>query len=200
MFKLIDSFAPFFVFNDTLYCILCDLVLKCLLIYYKAYCFLYGPVEVYQNLYLIVFQDAYNNVSRDLKVTHLLATIHNGQQSEEARQMAAVLLRRLFTSEFLEFYKEVSKMHANAYHIISQVIIIFYTYMYICMYFNFSHLTCAYNYDSIKFIIFIVFFSHLSAVSFLFSLTYFIFIFAKINIYTLIVKAKTKKLVQKEKL
>lgn len=50
---------------------------------------------------------------RDLKVTHLLATIHNGQQSEEARQMAAVLLRRLFTSEFLEFYKEVSKMHAN---------------------------------------------------------------------------------------
>lgn len=45
---------------------------------------------------------------RELKVTHLLATIHNGQQSEEARQMAAVLLRRLFTSEFLEFYKEVS--------------------------------------------------------------------------------------------
>lgn len=52
-------------------------------------------------------EDAYNNVSRELKVTHLLATIHNGQQSEEARQMAAVLLRRLFTSEFLEFYKEL---------------------------------------------------------------------------------------------
>lgn len=52
-------------------------------------------------------EDAYNNVPRDLKVTHLLATIHNGQQSEEARQMAAVLLRRLFTSEFLEFYKEL---------------------------------------------------------------------------------------------
>lgn len=46
---------------------------------------------------------------RELKVTHLLATLHNGQQSEDARQMAAVLLRRLFTSEFLEFYKEVSK-------------------------------------------------------------------------------------------
>ncbi|GBP06317.1 Importin-5 [Eumeta japonica] len=52
-------------------------------------------------------EDTYNNVPRDLKVTHLLATIHNGQQSEEARQMAAVLLRRLFTSEFLEFYKEL---------------------------------------------------------------------------------------------
>ncbi|XP_075146226.1 karyopherin beta 3 [Haematobia irritans] len=52
-------------------------------------------------------EDAYNNVPRELKVTHLLATIHNGQQSEEARQMAAVLLRRLFTSEFLEFYKEL---------------------------------------------------------------------------------------------
>lgn len=52
-------------------------------------------------------EDAYNNVPRELKVTHLLATIHNGQQSEEARQMAAVLLRRLFSSEFLEFYKEL---------------------------------------------------------------------------------------------
>lgn len=52
-------------------------------------------------------EDAYNNVPRELKVTHLLATLHNGQQSEEARQMAAVLLRRLFTSEFLEFYKEL---------------------------------------------------------------------------------------------
>ncbi|KAM7363450.1 karyopherin beta 3 [Cochliomyia hominivorax] len=52
-------------------------------------------------------EDAYNNMPRELKVTHLLATLHNGQQSEDARQMAAVLLRRLFTSEFLEFYKEL---------------------------------------------------------------------------------------------
>jgi len=43
-------------------------------------------------------------------VTHLLGNIQNGQQSEEARQMAAVLLRRLFTTEFLEFYKEVSRV------------------------------------------------------------------------------------------
>ncbi|XP_067614434.1 importin-5 [Eurosta solidaginis] len=52
-------------------------------------------------------EDAYNNLPRDVKVTHLLGTIQNGQQSEEARQMAAVLLRRLFTSEFTEFYKEL---------------------------------------------------------------------------------------------
>lgn len=54
-------------------------------------------------------QDTYNNLSRELKVTHLLGNLHNGQQSEEARQMAAVLLRRLFTSEFMDFYKDVSR-------------------------------------------------------------------------------------------
>lgn len=53
------------------------------------------------------FQEAYNNLSRELKVTHLLGNIQNGQQSEEARQMAAVLLRRLFTTEFFDFYKGV---------------------------------------------------------------------------------------------
>ncbi|EDW67063.1 importin-5 [Drosophila virilis] len=52
-------------------------------------------------------EETYNNLSREVKVTHLLGNIHNGQQSEEARQMAAVLLRRLFTSEFMEFYKEL---------------------------------------------------------------------------------------------
>lgn len=52
-------------------------------------------------------EDAYNNVPREVKVTHLLATLHNGQQCEEARQMAAVLLRRLFSTDFSEFYKEL---------------------------------------------------------------------------------------------
>lgn len=62
---------------------------------------------------------------RELKVTHLLATIHNGQQSEEARQMAAVLLRRLFTSEFLEFYKEVSFLLFlfNHFYLLSRICI-----------------------------------------------------------------------------
>lgn len=52
-------------------------------------------------------EEAYNVLPREVKVTHLLGNIHNAQQSEEARQMAAVLLRRLFTSDFNEFYKEL---------------------------------------------------------------------------------------------
>ncbi|XP_055850061.1 importin-5 [Episyrphus balteatus] len=52
-------------------------------------------------------EEAYNNLPRNVKVTHLLAALHNGQMGEEARLMAAVVLRRLFTSDFLEFYKEL---------------------------------------------------------------------------------------------
>ncbi|EDV47806.1 importin-5 [Drosophila erecta] len=58
-------------------------------------------------------EDAYNNLARELKVTHLLSNIQNGQQSEEARQMAAVLLRRLFTTEFMEFYKGIQPESQN---------------------------------------------------------------------------------------
>lgn len=52
-------------------------------------------------------EDAYNNLPREVKVAHLLGTIHNGQQADEARQMAAVLLRRLFSTEFQEIYTEL---------------------------------------------------------------------------------------------
>ncbi|XP_068157334.1 importin-5 [Drosophila tropicalis] len=58
-------------------------------------------------------EEAFNNLPRQVKVTHLLGNIHNGQQSEEARQMAAVLLRRLFTTDFLEFYKEIPTESQN---------------------------------------------------------------------------------------
>ncbi|XP_037944288.1 importin-5-like [Teleopsis dalmanni] len=60
-------------------------------------------------------EDAYNELPRAVKVTHLLGSIHNGQQAEDHRQMAAVLLRRLFTSEFLDFYKEVNTRYCIAY-------------------------------------------------------------------------------------
>lgn len=40
-------------------------------------------------------------------MTHLLAAIQNAQLSEECRLMAAVVLRRLFTSEFYDFYSKV---------------------------------------------------------------------------------------------
>jgi len=42
------------------------------------------------------------------KVTFLLTTICNGTQAEEMRAMAAVLLRRLFSSEFMDFYPKVT--------------------------------------------------------------------------------------------
>lgn len=42
------------------------------------------------------------------KITHLLLAISTATLAEEARLMAAVVLRRLFTSEFQEFYPLVS--------------------------------------------------------------------------------------------
>lgn len=54
-----------------------------------------------------MIQEAYNNLPVESKVTYLLATICNGTLAEEMRAMAAVLLRRLFSSEFMEFYPKV---------------------------------------------------------------------------------------------
>lgn len=54
-------------------------------------------------------QEKYNNLPVDVKVTHLLAAIHTSTLKEEARHMAAVILRRLFASEFQEFYTAVSR-------------------------------------------------------------------------------------------
>nr|CAD7590239.1 unnamed protein product [Timema genevievae] len=51
--------------------------------------------------------DTYNNLPVGSKVTYLLAALHNATMSEEAKQMAAVLLRRVFSSEFLEFYPKL---------------------------------------------------------------------------------------------
>nr|CAD7437675.1 unnamed protein product [Timema bartmani] len=52
-------------------------------------------------------EDTYNNLPVGSKVTYLLAALHNATMSEEAKQMAAVLLRRVFSSEFLEFYPKL---------------------------------------------------------------------------------------------
>lgn len=43
----------------------------------------------------------------DSRVVHLLNTVHNVAQREEERQMATVLLRRLFTQDFADFYPAV---------------------------------------------------------------------------------------------
>ncbi|KAM8701705.1 hypothetical protein ACLKA7_011560 [Drosophila subpalustris] len=47
-------------------------------------------------------------LSQELKATNLLDSICNVYQPEELRQLAAILLRRLFKSEFVEFFKKQS--------------------------------------------------------------------------------------------
>lgn len=41
------------------------------------------------------------------KVSHLLGAIHNANLGDEARQMSAVLLRRVFSNDFMEFYPKL---------------------------------------------------------------------------------------------
>jgi hypothetical protein len=55
-------------------------------------------------------QEAYNNVAIESRVTFLLSAILNDALGEELRQMAAVLLRRLFSAEFMDFYPKVCYM------------------------------------------------------------------------------------------
>ena len=57
---------------------------------------------------LIDLQELYNNLPVETKVTYLLSSIHNAAMEEELRQMAAVLLRRLLSTEFIEFFRKVS--------------------------------------------------------------------------------------------
>ncbi|XP_029055806.1 karyopherin beta 3 [Osmia lignaria lignaria] len=52
-------------------------------------------------------EEAYNNLPVDSKVTFLLASLCNATLTEEMRAMAAVLLRRLFSSEFMDFYPKI---------------------------------------------------------------------------------------------
>ncbi|KAK4879979.1 hypothetical protein RN001_008125 [Aquatica leii] len=52
-------------------------------------------------------EEAYNSLVVEGKVSHLLTAIHNTGLGDDARQMAAVLLRRLFANEFLEFFPKL---------------------------------------------------------------------------------------------
>ncbi|XP_014288134.1 importin-5 [Halyomorpha halys] len=49
-------------------------------------------------------EKTYVEIPVKTRVVHLLNTVHNESQREEERQMATVLLRRLFSVEFGEFY------------------------------------------------------------------------------------------------
>ncbi|XP_074106518.1 karyopherin beta 3 [Cotesia typhae] len=52
-------------------------------------------------------EEAYKNLPIQSKVTWLLNSICTGHLAEEIRAMAAVLLRRLFSSEFMDFYPQL---------------------------------------------------------------------------------------------
>ncbi|XP_076750362.1 karyopherin beta 3 isoform X1 [Xylocopa sonorina] len=52
-------------------------------------------------------EEAYNNLPVDSRVTFLLTSLCNATLAEEMRATAAVLLRRLFSSEFMDFYPKI---------------------------------------------------------------------------------------------
>ncbi|KAF6207394.1 hypothetical protein GE061_018635 [Apolygus lucorum] len=49
-------------------------------------------------------EKTFNELPLDTRVLYLLNTVQNVAQSEEARQMASILLRRLFSSDFGDFF------------------------------------------------------------------------------------------------
>ncbi|EFA03140.1 importin-5 [Tribolium castaneum] len=52
-------------------------------------------------------EELYNSLPVEAKISHLLGAIHNAGLGDEARQMSAVLLRRLFANDFLEFFPKL---------------------------------------------------------------------------------------------
>lgn len=53
-------------------------------------------------------QKKYNDLPLTTKVTHLLGSLQDATVKEDARLMGAVLLRRLFASDFAEFYASIN--------------------------------------------------------------------------------------------
>lgn len=60
-----------------------------------------------RNCIVNYFQHAYNALPMDSKVIGLLNSLQDASKPEDERQMATVLLRRLFSTEFMEFYPKV---------------------------------------------------------------------------------------------
>jgi hypothetical protein len=67
------------------------------------------PIFVYS-------QEAYNNLTTELKVTLLLRAIQNAQVAEDGQIMATVLLRRVFSSDFQDFYPKVCQSKLTWLH------------------------------------------------------------------------------------
>ncbi|CAG9771200.1 unnamed protein product [Ceutorhynchus assimilis] len=52
-------------------------------------------------------EEAYSNLPVESKISHLLSAIHNASLGDDARQMSAVLLRRIFSNDFATFYPKL---------------------------------------------------------------------------------------------
>lgn len=52
-------------------------------------------------------QELYNNIPTETKVIHLIGALQNVELGDEGRQTAAVLLRRLLSAEFFEFFPKL---------------------------------------------------------------------------------------------
>jgi hypothetical protein len=67
------------------------------------------PWNPHAHIYPISFyyQEAYNSLTVEMKVTLLLRAIQNPVNTEDSQIMAAVLLRRVFSSDFQEFFPKV---------------------------------------------------------------------------------------------
>ncbi|KAG7304294.1 hypothetical protein JYU34_011235 [Plutella xylostella] len=52
-------------------------------------------------------EEAYNNIPTETKVVHLVGAVQNAGLAEDGRQTAAVLLRRLLSAEFFEFFPKL---------------------------------------------------------------------------------------------
>lgn len=58
-------------------------------------------------MFLLCQQELYNNIPTETKVVHLIGALQNVDVGEDGRQTAAVLLRRLLSAEFFEFFPKL---------------------------------------------------------------------------------------------
>ena len=81
-----------------------------------TYCYLFFVSFTYCYLFLSPFlpQTTYDQIVSETKFQLLLTNVVNKSASEDARTMAAVLLRRLLTTSFDEVFTTVSLEDLNA--------------------------------------------------------------------------------------
>ena len=59
-------------------------------------------------------QETYKNLQIEIKLTYLFTALKTQSLSEEVRQLAAVLLRKILATEFLDIYPKVKKKNISS--------------------------------------------------------------------------------------